>query len=168
LYRIPKAIPPSVISLISAKKCRKVISQMGNFVFFVILSQNERNIIVTSRFSTAELSTQHKKVDKVVEEYLDIFSSPTRVPLHYQVKHPIDLTPNALLPNGPFYLFSLLENEEIKRQIQEFLHKGSICPISSPCGSPIMLVQKKDGTWRHCIDYQALNKITVRNWYSIP
>jgi hypothetical protein len=63
---------------------------------------------------------------------------------------------------------SLLENEEIKRQIQEFLHKGHIRPISSPCGSPIVLVQKKDGTWRLFIDYQALNKITVRNWYLIP
>jgi hypothetical protein len=168
LYRIPKAIPPSAISLISAKKCRKVISQTGNFVFFMILSQNERNIIATSRVSTAELSTQQKQVDKVMEEYSDIFSSPTRVPLHYQVKHPIDLTPDTLLPNGPVYLCSLLENEEIKRQIQEFLHKGNILPISSPCGSPIMLVQKKDGTWRLCIDYQALNKITVRNWYRFP
>ena len=42
-------------------------------------------------------STQQKKVDKVVEEYRDIFSSPTGVPLHYQVKHPIDLTPRASL-----------------------------------------------------------------------
>ena len=41
LYRIPEAVPPSVISLISAKKCRKVISQMGNFVFFMIHSQNK-------------------------------------------------------------------------------------------------------------------------------
>jgi hypothetical protein len=56
----------------------------------------------------------------------------------------------------------------IKRQIQELLHKGHIHPSLSPCGSQIMLVQKKDGTWRLCIDYWALNKITVRNWYPIP
>jgi hypothetical protein len=52
--------------------------------------------------------------------------------------------------------------------IQELLHKGHICPSSSPCGSPIMLVQKKDGTWRLCIDYRALNKITVRNRTRFP
>jgi hypothetical protein len=63
-----------------------------------------------------------------VEEYSDIFSSPTGVPLHCQVKHPIDLTPDAPLPNGPVYRRSLLENEEIKRQIQELLHKGHILP----------------------------------------
>jgi hypothetical protein len=81
-----------------------------------------------------------------MEEYLDIFSSPTGVPLHCQVKHPIDLIPDASLPNGPVYHRSLLENEEINRQIQELLHKGHICPISSPYGSPIVMVQKKDGT----------------------
>jgi hypothetical protein len=69
--------------LISAEKCRKVISQMGKFVFFVIRSQNKKNIVATSRVSAADLSTQQKQVDKVVEEYSDIFSSPTGVPLHY-------------------------------------------------------------------------------------
>jgi hypothetical protein len=100
LYRIPEAVPPSVISLISAKQCRKVISQMGKFVFFMIRSQNKRKITATSRVSVADLSTQQKQVDKVMEEYSDIFSSPTGVPLHCQVKHPIDLTPGAPLPMG--------------------------------------------------------------------
>jgi hypothetical protein len=54
-------------------------------------------------------------VDKFIEEYLDIFSSPTDVPMHYQFKHPIDLTTGASLPNGLVYHHSLLENEEIKR-----------------------------------------------------
>ena len=61
-----------------------------------------------------------------------------------------------------------MENDEIKRQIHDLLQKGHIRPSSSHCGSPIVLVQKKDGTWRLCIDYRALNKITVRNRYLIP
>jgi hypothetical protein len=85
-------------------------------------------------------------VDKFVEEYSDIFSSPTGAPLHFQIKHPIDLIPGAPLPNGSVYHHSLLENEEIKRNIQEPLHKGHICPNSSPYGIPIILVQKKDET----------------------
>jgi hypothetical protein len=60
LYRIPEAIPPSDISLISAKQCRKVISQTGKFVFFMIRSQNERKITATYRVSAADLSTQKK------------------------------------------------------------------------------------------------------------
>ena len=56
-------------------------------------------------------------MDKVVEEYEDIFTSPEGVPLHCKVKHPIDLTLGAPLPNGPIYRRSVLENDEIKRQI---------------------------------------------------
>jgi hypothetical protein len=100
----------------------------GKFVFFTIWSQNKRKIVATSRVSATDLSTQKKQVDKVMEEYLDIFSSPTGVPLHCQVKHPINMTPDTPLPNGPVYCPSLLENEEIKRQIQELLHKGHILP----------------------------------------
>jgi hypothetical protein len=82
LYKIHEVVPPSAISLISSKQCRKVISEIRKFVFFVIRSLSERNIATTSRASMTDLSTQQKQVDKVMEEYSDIFSSPTRVPLH--------------------------------------------------------------------------------------
>jgi hypothetical protein len=129
LYRIPKVVPPTAIFLISA---RKVISQTRKFVFFVIHSQSEQKVAATSMAFVADLSMQQKKVDKIMEEYKDIFSSPTGVPLHCQVKYPIDLTPGAPLPNGLVYHRSLLENEEIKCQIQDLLQKGHIRPISSP------------------------------------
>jgi hypothetical protein len=103
-----------------------------------------------------------------MEEYRNILSSPTGVPTHCQVKHPIDLTPGAPMPNGSVYCHSLMENDEIKSQIQELLQKGHIRPSSSPCGSLIVLVQKKDGTWQIYIDYRALKKITTRNRYPIP
>jgi hypothetical protein len=67
LYRIPEAIPPSVISLIFSKKWRKVISQTEKFVFFMIHSQSETNIAATSKSFVVDLSTQQKKVDKVAE-----------------------------------------------------------------------------------------------------
>jgi hypothetical protein len=88
LYRIPEVVPPSVISLISATQCRKVISQTEKFVFFMIRSQSKTKIAATYRASAADISTQQKQLDKVVEEYSDVFSSPTEVPLHCQVKHP--------------------------------------------------------------------------------
>jgi hypothetical protein len=56
--------------------------------------------MATSMASTQGLSMQKKQVYKFVEEYKDIFSSPIRLPLHCQVKHSIDLIPNALLPMG--------------------------------------------------------------------
>jgi hypothetical protein len=166
LFRIPEVAPPAAISLITTKQCSKIISKTRKFVFLMIRPQGKKKTVTAA--SRRGPSARQLQMDKIVEEYEDIFTSPAGVPLHCQVKHSIDLTPGAPLPNGPIYRRSVLENNEIKRQIQELLQKGHIRPSSSPCGSPIVLVQKKDGTWRLCIDYRALNKITVRNRYPIP
>jgi hypothetical protein len=78
------------------------------------------------------------------------------------------MTPDTPLPNGPVYRHSLMENEEIRHQIQELLQNGHIRPNSSPYDNLIVLVQKTDGTWKPCIGYRAFNKITVKNHYPIP
>ena len=57
---------------------------------------------------------------------------------------------------------------EIKRQIKDLLDKGLIRPSTSPCGSSIVLIPKKDGSWRMCVDFRALNKIMVKNRYPLP
>jgi hypothetical protein len=62
----------------------------------------------------------------------------------------------------------MIENAEIKKQVQELLEKGIIRPTSSPCGCLILLVPKKYGMWMMCIDFRALKKITVKNRYPLP
>ena len=57
---------------------------------------------------------------------------------------------------------------ELKKQIEELLAKGFIRPSSSPWGAPIIFVDKKDGTRRMCVDYRALNDITIKNKYPLP
>jgi hypothetical protein len=64
--------------------------------------------------STQGLSMQPKQVENIMEEYKDIFSSPIMVLQHCQLKHSINITPGAPLPNGSEYHHSLMENEEIK------------------------------------------------------
>jgi hypothetical protein len=66
------------------------------------------------------------------------------------------------------YMMSVVEMTKIKKQVQGLLDQGVIRPTSSPCGSPIMMVPKKDGTWRMCINYRSLNKITMKNRYPLP
>ena len=63
-----------------------------------------------------------------MEAYKYIFTTPVGVPVHFLVKHSIDLIPGEILPNGPIYKRSLMENEEIKHQIQELIQKGHIGP----------------------------------------
>ena len=60
------------------------------------------------------------------------------------------------------------ELAELKQQLEELLEKGFIRPSTSPFGAPIIFVKKKDGTFRLCTDYRALNKVTVKNKYPIP
>jgi hypothetical protein len=57
---------------------------------------------------------------------------------------------------------------ELKEQLQELLDKGYIRPSSSPWGAPVIFVPKKDGTQRMCIDYRALNEVTIKNKYPLP
>jgi hypothetical protein len=61
-----------------------------------------------------------------------------------------------------------LELEVAKQQIKKYIHKGWIEPNSSPYGSPILFVKKKNGGLRMVIDYRALNKLTIKNWYLLP
>jgi hypothetical protein len=63
-----------------------------------------------------------------------------------------------------------MNHEELKKlkvQLEELLAKGYIKPKKSPYGAPILFVHKKDGTFRMCVDYRALNKVTMKNRYSL-
>ena len=57
---------------------------------------------------------------------------------------------------------------EMKKQIEELLEKGYVRPSSSPWGAPVLFVKKKDGSMRMCIDYRALNEVTIKNKYPLP
>jgi CxxC motif-containing protein len=57
---------------------------------------------------------------------------------------------------------------ELKEHIRELLKKGFICPNSSPWGAPLIFVPKKDSTQRLCVDYHALNEVTVKNKHPLP
>ena len=111
-----------------------------------------------------------KDLGILLENYKDVFPEdlPNGLPPVRSHDHPIDLEPNHKPPCRPVYRLSLSEQDEVTKQVKDLLDKGFIRPSSSPYGSPVLFVKKKDGTLRMCIDYRALNKITVKNGYPIP
>jgi hypothetical protein len=84
------------------------------------------------------------------------------------IEHKIDLIPGASLPNRAAYRTNPDETKEIQRQVQALLDRGYIRESLSPCSVPVLLVPKKDDTWRMCVDCRAINNITIRYHYPIP
>ena len=115
------------------------------------------------KYLIAEARLQH-----LLGKYKQVFKDlPDGLPPDGGVQHTIQLTENKTPFKHPYRL-SPMELEEAKRQIQELLAKGFIQPSQSPFGSPILFVQKKDGSLRMCIDYRGLNAITSRNRFPLP
>jgi hypothetical protein len=84
------------------------------------------------------------------------------------IEHKIDLIPGASLPNRAAYRTNPDETKEIQRQVQDLLDRRYIRESLTPCAVLVLLVPKKDGTWRMCVDYRAINNITIRYRYPIP
>jgi hypothetical protein len=99
----------------------------------------------------------------LLQEYEDVFpeETPHGLPPIRGIEHQIDFVPGATIPNRPAYRSNPEETKELQRQISELLEKGHVRESMSPCAVPVLLVPKKDGTWRMCVDCRAINNITV-------
>ncbi|GJX43892.1 putative reverse transcriptase domain-containing protein [Tanacetum coccineum] len=103
-----------------------------------------------------------RELPKVFPEDLPSFS-PVR-----QVEFQIDLIPGTALVARAPYRLALSEMQELSNQLQELSDRGFIRPSTLPWGAPVSFVKKKDGSFRMCINYRELNKLTVKNCYPLP
>ncbi len=88
---------------------------------------------------------------------------PKGLPPKRRVDHVMEVMPGVTPPTKAPYRMSHEELKELKVQFEELLTKGYIKPSKSPYGALVLFVHKKDGTLRICVDYRALNKVTVKN-----
>lgn len=104
----------------------------------------------------------------IVQQYQQIFELPTGLPPARHQDHHIILKEGTDPVNVRSFRYPQAQKDEIERLIHDMLTAGIIQLSSSPFSSPVLLVKKKDGSWRFCVDYRALNKATVPNKYPIP
>ncbi|KAH0657921.1 hypothetical protein KY289_026669 [Solanum tuberosum] len=104
------------------------------------------------------------------ENFDDVFpnDTPKGLPPLRGIEHQIDFVPGSQLPSGPAYRSNPEETKELQRQVEELLVKGFVRERMSSCSIPVLLVPKKDGTWRMCVDCRAINKIMVKYRHPIP
>nr|GFD01481.1 putative reverse transcriptase domain-containing protein [Tanacetum cinerariifolium] len=93
----------------------------------------------------------------------DLPGLPPIRPVEFQ----IDLVPGAAPVARAPYRLTPSEMKELAEQLKELSDKGFVRPSSSPRGAPVLFVKKKDGSFRMCIDYRELNKLTVKNRYPL-
>ena len=84
------------------------------------------------------------------------------------IEHQFDVSSRATILNRLTYRINLEETTELQCQVEEFMAKGYVRESLSPCVVPKLLVPKKDGSWRICIDCHAINNFTVKYCGPIP
>jgi hypothetical protein len=105
----------------------------------------------------------------VVNEYPDVFPEELPgMPPDRDIEFVIDLNPGTSPIAKRPYRMAASELTELKKQLEELQRIGFIRPSSSPWGAPVLFVKKKDGSMRMCVDYRALNEVTIKNKYPLP
>ena len=107
---------------------------------------------------------------RMLDSYRDVFPDelPPGLPPSREVDHKIELVPGATPQSRPTFRLSASELAEMKKQLEDLVKAGFVQPSKSPYGAPVLFVKKKDGTQRMCIDYRALNNVTIKNSYPLP
>ncbi|GJV29521.1 putative reverse transcriptase domain-containing protein [Tanacetum coccineum] len=145
----------SRLKIVSCIKARKYIEK-GCELFLAQVTEQE---------------SKEKRLEDVpvIQDFPEVFPEELPgLPPPRQVEFRIDLIPGAAPVARAPYRLAPSEMKELSKQLQELSEKGFIRPSSSPWGAPVLFVKKKDGSFRMCIDYQELNKLTIKNRYPLP
>lgn len=108
------------------------------------------------------------EIAQLIETYSAVFKPPEGLPPSRTRDHSIPLLPGAQPFSLRSYRYNPAQKSKIEAQIKDMLDKGWIQNSSSPFSSPTLLVHKKTGDWRFCVDYRRLNAQTVKNKYPLP
>ena len=122
-----------------------------------------------SSIQDTTMMNQHSpSLQKLLEEFDNVFGEPKGLPLSRTHDHKIPLKAESELVCVKLYRYPHFQKTEIEKIVADLFSTGVIKSSNSPYSSPVILVKKHDGSWRMCVDYRALNKITIKDKFPIP
>ena len=134
-----------------------------------LLKKEQRGVI--AQLCSLDVSTLESYISpdlqKVLENHSKVFETPKGLPPMCDHDHAIHLVPGSVPPNIRPYRYPYAQKSEIERMVAEMLESGIIQPSQSSFSAPVVLVHKKDGSWRMCPDYRELNKLTIKDKFPI-
>jgi hypothetical protein len=119
-------------------------------------------------FSGNKTGVEHPVLVQLLQRFQQIFEEPTTIPEQRQFDHKIVLKDSTKAVDVKPYRYAQVQKREIEQQVQNYLQNQQIRHSASPFASPVLLVKKKDGGWRMCVDYRELNKNTVKDKFPMP
>ncbi|GJV91751.1 putative reverse transcriptase domain-containing protein [Tanacetum coccineum] len=147
-----------------------MLVELGSFDVIIGMDWSFWHILPQRRLKAEDKSEEKRLEDvQIVRDFPEVFPEDlSGIPPVRQVEFQIDLVPGVAPVARAPYRLAPFEMKELSEQVQELSDKGFIRPSSSPWGAPILFIKKKDGSFRMCIDYRELNKLTVNNTLSRP
>lgn len=154
-YKPPKHI------IISPKKMCQLIKRKATVAVLVLKTDKDHSKLVSSPSPPSE-------IEALLKEFEDIFQEPQHLPPPRSIDHAITLIDESKMVNQRPYRLPFHQKNAMEELIKHMLESHMIRPNISPFSSPVILVKKKDGSWRMCVDYRQLNENTIKNKYPIP
>ncbi|KAE8708434.1 cytochrome P450 78A7-like [Hibiscus syriacus] len=147
-----------------------IVIPMSSFSSVCILEKGSPYMIPTEDGKIEKTNDLPPIIHEVLEENKDVMlpELPNKLPPRREVNHKIELEPGAKPFTLAPYRMAPPELEEHRRQLKELIYTGKIRPSKAPYGAPVLFQKKHDGSLRMCVDYRALNKVTIKNRYPIP
>ncbi|XP_039053215.1 uncharacterized protein LOC120195204 [Hibiscus syriacus] len=163
---------PKQQCIVPVSRGPRIEAKMLSAIQFSKGVRKEEPTFMASLVETEPTMTEEvpREVGQVLAEFKDVMSAelPKKLPPKREVDHKIELVENTKPPARAPYRMAPPELEEMRKQLKDLLDAGYIRPSKSPYGAPVLFQKKHDGSLRMCIDYRALNKLTVKNKYPIP